>query len=468
MPVLDRRDREVVGTGVAVFTLVALCFSVAALIVAARAEGGGGAPAGALPVRLGEFFVEPASIDAPAGGTLAVTNGGTSVHNLVVEDTDVRTADLDPGDSDVLDLGDLDAGAYTVYCAIAGHREAGMVGTLTVGGSGAAAGDSAHAAHVAQEALLRERNDAADETQKQPVDAYVAQLTEGANTEGVGNQPLEPRVLPDGTKEFELTASTIDWEVEPGKKVRAWAYNGQVPGPWIKVAVGDRVRVVFHNELPQSSAIHFHGIETPMAMDGVPFVTQDPVKPGETFVYEFVADKAQQGMYHSHHHAEHQVPNGLLGVFQVGDVPVPGGFDMGPVTQEVPMVLNDAGVIGLSLNGKSFPATAPVTARVGETVAIHYHNEGLQVHPMHLHGVPQLVVAKDGFPLAQPYWVDTLNVAPGERYSVLVKPQARHLGPVGANGQPTPGIWAYHCHILTHAETESGMRYMVTTFIVTP
>ena len=84
------------------------------------------------------------------------------------------------------------------------------------------------------------------------------------------------------------------------------------------------------------------------------------------------------------------------------------------------MVLNDAGVIGLSLNGKSFPATAPVIAKVGETVEIDYFNEGLQIHPMHLHGLPQLVIGKDGFPLPQPYTVDTLAIAPGERFTVLV------------------------------------------------
>ena len=214
---------------------------------------------------------------------------------------------------------------------------------------------------------------------KAPVDAYVAQLKNGPNTKGVGNQKLAPKVLPDGTKEFDLKASIIDWEVSPGKTVKAWAYNGQVPGPWIKVNVGDKVRVVLDNELPQSTVIHFHGIEVPNAMDGVPDVTQPPVKPGQKFTYEFVAKTPAMGMYHSHDYAEHQVPDGLFGVFQIGDVPVPAGT--GPVTQQVPMVLNDAGVIGLSLNGKSFPATAPVIAKVGEWVEITYFNEGLADPP---------------------------------------------------------------------------------------
>ena len=71
------------------------------------------------------------------------------------------------------------------------------------------------------------------------------------------------------------------------------------------------------------------------------------------------------------------------------------------------MVLNDAGVIGLSLNGKSFPATAPIVAKVGDWIEVHYMNEGLQIHPMHLHEFPQLVIAKDGIPLDQPYYADT-------------------------------------------------------------
>jgi FtsP/CotA-like multicopper oxidase with cupredoxin domain len=196
-------------------------------------------------------------------------------------------------------------------------------------------------------------------------------------------------------------------------------------------------------------------------MDGVPDVTQPPVKPGAKFTYEFVAKGPAMGMYHSHHHAEHLVPDGLLGVFQVGDVALPA--NTGPVTQEVPMVLNDAGVIGLSLNGKSFPGTAPVMAKVGEWVEITYMNEGLQIHPMHLHGLPQLVIAKDGFALPNPYQADTVAVAPGERYTVLVHPTADFLG---ANGKP--GVWAFHCHILSHAEGEQGMFGMVTTFIVTP
>jgi manganese oxidase len=271
-----------------------------------------------------------------------------------------------------------------------------------------------------------------------------------AETAGIGGEVLAPVVLPDGTKQWDLTAKIVDWEIEPGKFVKAWTYNGVVPGPTLKADIGDKVRIVLKNELPESTVIHFHGLLTPNSMDGVPDITQLPVKPGASFTYEFIARGPAVGMYHSHHNAQIQVPNGLAGAFLVGRQPLPGGVN---VTQEIPMMLNDAGTIGLSLNGKSFPATAPIVAKPGERLLIHYMNEGVMAHPMHLHGMIQRVIAKDGIPLQFPYDADTINVAPGERYSVLVH-------------ATEPGVWAWHCHILPHAEREDGMFGMVTAMIV--
>jgi FtsP/CotA-like multicopper oxidase with cupredoxin domain len=449
-----KQDREALGVGAWVFGLVAVLFAFGALVVAGNAltksedaqsvaaVGGSGTK-----VTLTEFAIEPQMVHAEEGGTIAVTNAGTVEHNVVVKGTDIATPMLGPGESATLDLGDLKKGNYTLFCEVAGHESAGMKASLMIGTMGASGAE-------ASEAGLRALDPANNRMMKRQIVDYVAQLEDGPNTEGAGNQPLAPTVLPDGTKQFDLTAAIVDWEVEPGKKVRAWAYNGQVPGPLIKVAIGDRVRVVLKNDLPQSTALHFHGLETPNGMDGVPFVTQDPITPGKSFTYEFVARGPAVGMYHSHDYAVDQVPNGMAGAFIIGDLPLPAG--VGPVTQEIPMMLNDAGVIGLSLNGKSFPATAPIVAKPGETVELHYLNEGQQVHPMHLHGIPQLVIAKDGFPLDQPYLADTVLVSPGERYTVVVRPTAEHLG-----------VWAFHCHILSHAEHDDGMMFgMVTAFIV--
>ncbi len=454
---LRRSDREVFGMGAWMFALLALLLAFGALGVAAGANSksndakeaaatGGG---GGTKVTLSEFKLDPSMISAAVDSSLTVTNGGTVAHNFAVKDTNIRTKMLNPGESATVSLKGLKAGNYTAICEVPGHADSGMKAMLMIGGSGGGSGAATDA-----NAALTAADPSNNKAMEQQINDYVAQLKNGMNTKGVGNQVLPPTVLPDGTKQFDLTAKIVDWEVEPGKTVKAWTYNGQVPGPVIKVDDGDKVAIVVKNDLPQSTSVHWHGIEVPNAMDGVPYITGDPITPGKTFTYSFVAHGPAVGMYHSHDYALNQVTNGMAGLFLIGNEPIPAGY--GPVSQEIPMVLNDAGVIGYSLNGKSFPATAPIVANVGETVEVHYVNEGQQIHPMHLHGVPQLVIAKDGFPLPNPYLADTVLVAPGERYTVLMKPTAAEKG-----------VWAYHCHILSHAEKEDGMMYgMVTAFIV--
>lgn len=258
-----------------------------------------------------------------------------------------------------------------------------------------------------------------------------------------------PYVEEDGFKVFELTCQEGDWEVEAGKTVRAMTYNGTVPGPEIRVTQGDMVRVLVHNEMEESTVVHWHGLLVPNAMDGVPFLTQPLIKPGETFVYEFEARNPGSHMYHSHHNALVQVTRGMLGpiIIEPADSSQDPQYD-----SDYTIVMNDVG-IGLTLNGKSFPYTQPIVAKLGERVRIRYMNEGVMIHPMHLHGLEQLVFAKDGWNLPQPYFCDTVNVAPGERFDVIVEAH-------------TPGVWAYHCHILSHAESAHGMFGMVTVMIV--
>ena len=271
-----------------------------------------------------------------------------------------------------------------------------------------------------------------------------------AKTAGKGNVPLAPRM--DGNvKCFDLTASVIQWETEPGKIVEAWAYNGQVPGPQLRVKEGDRVRVTIRNELPESTAIHFHGLELPVELDGVPFITQPPVRPGEDYVYEFTAPVGNAGshMYHSHHNAAKQVAFGLLGAFIV-EPRRPRAIEK--VDVDYTMILND-GAHGYTLNGKGFPATEPIVAKLGQKVRIRFMNEGMMIHPMHLHGMHMTVIDKDGWAQPAPWKCDTINVAPGERWDVVVNCN-------------NPGTWAFHCHVLPHAETEHGMFGMVTALIV--
>jgi FtsP/CotA-like multicopper oxidase with cupredoxin domain len=268
-----------------------------------------------------------------------------------------------------------------------------------------------------------------------------------AATKGKWNQPLAPRVE-NGVKVFDLTAEKLMWEVAPGQMVEAWAYNGQVPGPQIRVKQGEKVRVNFTNKLEESSAIHFHGLQIPVSMDGVPFITQPPVKPGGTFVYEFTVPNAGSHMYHSHHNSSKQVPMGLLGAFIVE----PRGGETHRADLDYVMILND-GPHGYTLNGKGFPATEPIVVNRGQKLRIRFMNEGMMIHPMHLHGMGMLVTHKDGYPQPQPWMCDTLNIAPGERWDVIVDAH-------------NPGTWAFHCHILPHAEGPMGMFGMVTALIV--
>lgn len=288
----------------------------------------------------------------------------------------------------------------------------------------------------------RQKSDAMDAMHEKGVKAFPAP------TEGKGNQLISPR-LERGVKVYDLVAQEVQWEVEPGRKVRAWTYNGQVPGPQIRVREGDRVRVNLTNQLPESTAIHFHGLEVPNDQDGVPFITQPPVKPGDSYTYEFTVPNAGSHMYHSHHNAAMQVGLGLLGAFVVEPKrAVPGQR----AEVDYVMVLND-GSHGYTLNGKGFPATEPIVCRLGQTVRLRFMNEGMMIHPMHLHGMHMTVIAKDGWDQPAPWKCDTLNIAPGERWDVLVK-------------ATNPGTWAFHCHVLPHAESEHGMFGMVTALVV--
>jgi FtsP/CotA-like multicopper oxidase with cupredoxin domain len=269
-----------------------------------------------------------------------------------------------------------------------------------------------------------------------------------AATEGIGGVPLEFR-MEDGVRVFEITCKDVEWEVIPGKKESAHTYNGIVPGPEIRVVEGEPVRVIVKNEMDQSTSVHWHGQRIVNSMDGVPFITQPPIKPGETFIYEFTPGPFGSHMYHSHHNATEQVSRGMLGalIVEPKDKSVEPAFDI-----DYTFIMND-GLGGFTINGKGFPATAPISARVGQRVRIRFMNEGQMAHPFHLHGLTYEVFARDGYILPQPFRCDTINVAPGERWDAIV---------VADN----PGVWAFHCHILSHVEGSKGMFGMVTVLIV--
>ena len=402
--------------------------------VAPAASGpAAGGPVGEITITAFDLGFEPSMVHLEEAGTYTVTfvNDGGVLHDVTFADGTKISAD---GHATATGEVIIPAGGLTFICSVPGHSDAGMTGEVMVNGTA----EASHGAEPSQRTAEEMRD----------IDAAVtAQFP--AETEGRGNVVLEPEVQADGVLQWELTASVIEWETEPGTVVEAYAYNGMVPGPQLRAQVGDRIRIILHNDLPVPTTIHSHGLFVPPEMDGVPVISQPAVMPGETFTYEYTLRNAGSHMYHSHFMAEEQVPMGLLGAFVVTD---PDATDEPEADVDYPMILND-GPLGFTINGKGFPATEPLVLQQGQTIRIRYMNEGLQIHPMHLHGIPQLVVAKDGWTLPTPHFEDTVLVAPGERIDVLV--EATEVG-----------TWAFHCHILTHAEGPDGMFGMVTAMIV--
>ena len=269
-----------------------------------------------------------------------------------------------------------------------------------------------------------------------------------------GDQPLPARVE-NGTTVFDLTVGVTGWHILPDRRVEAYAVNGQVPGPRLRVTQGDRVRVNVHNDLPDPTSIHWHGLILPNAMDGAADITQPAIEPGATFTYEFTASQQGSYFYHSHAAADRQQSLGLYGALIVDPadptVDAAYAYDHEAVVQLQEWLHRDGftypampmeGALPnyFTINGKAYPDTETIHMRVGERLRVRFlgtHNNF--VHPMHIHGGPFRIVQTDGEPVppAAQLLKDTINVGPGERYDVIW--EARE-----------PGKWLLHCHIPHH------------------
>lgn len=279
-------------------------------------------------------------------------------------------------------------------------------------------------------------------------------------TQTVGGQPLAFREE-DGVKVFELVAAPVRWTIldDESEKVvvTAWAYNGTVPGPMIRVTEGESVRIILRNDLPEPTSIHWHGIPLPNAMDGVPPLTQAAVEPGDSFTYEFVAPPAGSFMYHSHVDTDRQIMVGLYAPFIVD----PAAAEIDPPDVDVMWMLSewrvgpDGGTYAampmsgaepnyFTINGKAFPDTEPIVVKMGERVRIRLANIGQFTHPMHLHGINFRIVAYDGVSLSPEQQIvrNTIPVNPGELIDIEF---------VADN----PGIWVFHCHVLHHVTNDN-------------
>ena len=273
-------------------------------------------------------------------------------------------------------------------------------------------------------------------------------------SEAVFNMPVVttdigdlPFTMDGGTKVFQLVAEVIRQQISPMKSVDLWGFSGSAPGPTIQVNQGDRVRVVFENHLPEPTSMHWHGFEDTIANDGMPGISQPPLKPGGRFVYEF--NIHQEGTYFYHSHMAMQEMAGML-----------GGFIMHPKEPYHPhcdkdflIHLQEYAVLPSStvpntmnmefnwllLNGKAGPANTPLIVKLGDRVRIRLVNLGMDHHPMHMHGHTFFVTGTEGGRIPEAAWW------PGNTVLVGVA-QARTIEFVANN----PGDWMLHCHLPHH------------------
>lgn len=263
-------------------------------------------------------------------------------------------------------------------------------------------------------------------------------------TTDVGDLPYE---MDGDVKVFRLTAHVIRQQIAPQKTIDVWGFNGSAPGPTIQVTQGDKVRVIFKNELPEPSSIHWHGFEDTIGNDGMPGISQEPVKPGESFTYNFFIK--QEGTYFYHSHMAMQEMAGMLGAFIMHPkVPYRPHCDKDFVIhlQEYAVLPNSTTpntmmmeFNWLVLNGKAGPATTPLIIRQGERVRIRFVNLGMDHHPMHLHGHTFYTTGTEGGRILETAWW------PGNTVLVGVA-QSRNIEFIADN----PGDWMLHCHLPHH------------------
>ena len=259
--------------------------------------------------------------------------------------------------------------------------------------------------------------------------------------------PDLPFELDNGVKVFRLIAEPVRQEITPGNIVNLWGYNGSAPGPTIQAKQGERVRLIVDNHLPEPTSMHWHGFDIPFDMDGGPGLSQDPIRPGGRFVYEFTLQ--QEGTYFYHSHMAMQEMVGMIGAFimhpkEPYDPSVDKDFAI--ILQEYAILPNNPTPNSMNMefnwltfNGKSGPASTPLIVRLGDRVRLRFINLGMDHHPVHLHGHQFVITGTEGGRQPKTTW--------GPNNTVLVGvAQARAVEFIANN----PGNWMIHCHLPHH------------------
>jgi manganese oxidase len=259
--------------------------------------------------------------------------------------------------------------------------------------------------------------------------------------------PDLPFELDDGVKVFHLSAEPVKQTIIPGKVVNLWGYNGTAPGPTIQVNEGDRVRIIVDNHLPEPTSMHWHGLEIPSGMDGVPGISQEPIPPGGRFRYEFTLH--QEGTYFYHSHMAMQEMMGMIGGFIIH----PRQGYSPQVDQDFLVILQEYAVLPnnatpnsmnmefnwLTFNGKAGPAITPFVVRLGARVKIRLVNLGMDHHPIHLHGHQFVVTGTEAGRQPEQTWGRQNTVLVGVGQARDIEFEAKY-----------PGDWMLHCHLPHH------------------
>lgn len=257
-----------------------------------------------------------------------------------------------------------------------------------------------------------------------------------------------PHTMKNGVKEFHLVPQPVQREFLPGHWMNVWGFNGSMPGPTIEIDQGDRIRIVVTNELPEDTTVHWHGFELPVQHDGASTMTQNPIKPGKSFVYEF--DVHEEGTFFYHTHVAMQEAFGMVGWMIVHprkafDPPVDRDFGLifqnffiGPdqtVADSMKMDWN-----WHTINGRSGPYTTPLVCKHGERVRVRLLDfSPMQHHPIHMHGHTFWITGHEGARIPKSAWIP--------RNTELVAVAQTSSFEFIANN---PGDWMLHCHMMHH------------------
>lgn len=231
---------------------------------------------------------------------------------------------------------------------------------------------------------------------------------------------------------YDLTAEPATAELVPGYTTKVLGFDGQIPAPTIRCRQGEKVVIRFTNKLAEPTTIHWHGLRIPIEMDGVPFLSQPPIMPGETFVYEFTPPDAGTFWYHPHMNSVKQLGMGLVGLIIVEESQ-PVAFD-----EELPLMLKHW---HLDKQGQWKDLMIPrMSARMGtpgewsSVNGVHEPNYQIKQHattrlrianvdntityPIAVEGVKAWVIAIDGNPVKTPYRLTQHKIGPGMRVDI--------------------------------------------------